>query len=198
MFADLIGLDAEVFLWINRGWSNPVLDAVSPWLTHLGGGTAGYVFVLAVYAFTRDGRAFFTAGAAYALNAAVFKAVKYSVLRVRPHHLPDAILRMDPGLSGATDPSFPSGHAAISCMIAVFLSARWPRLAPVFYTVAALVSLSRIYLGLHYPSDVLCGAAIGIGVARLTLTVARRRKWLTKWSPSKNANSSLTFTRSLR
>lgn len=58
--------------------------------------------------------------------------------------------------------SFPSGHAALAFAIAVILTAAYPRLTLPSYLIAVIVSLSRVTLGVHYPSDVLAGAAIGL------------------------------------
>jgi len=65
--------------------------------------------------------------------------------------------------------SFPSGHASISAAIVTSWSLSYPRWYVVAPGVAwaAGVSLSRLYLGVHYPSDVLVGAALGVGVAVL-------------------------------
>jgi undecaprenyl-diphosphatase len=59
------------------------------------------------------------------------------------------------------DFSFPSGHAAAGFAGAVLLGMFLPRWAPLFYLFAVAVSFSRIYLGVHYPSDVLMGAFAG-------------------------------------
>lgn len=57
--------------------------------------------------------------------------------------------------------SFPSGHSAAAFGGAYLLSRHYPRLAPLFYAIAATVGFSRVYLGAHYPGDVLSGAATG-------------------------------------
>jgi undecaprenyl-diphosphatase len=61
--------------------------------------------------------------------------------------------------------SFPSGHSASSFAGAWLLSHEYPRQSPVFFMLAALVGFSRIYLGDHYPGDVLSGALSGMALA---------------------------------
>jgi len=78
---------------------------------------------------------------------------------------------------GRGDPSFPSNHALNNFAIAAFFFTIWPRKrnAALLFAVALIISLGRMYQGLHYPSDVLGGAAIGsivgylIGIITLRL-----------------------------
>jgi undecaprenyl-diphosphatase len=58
--------------------------------------------------------------------------------------------------------SFPSSHAAMSFAAATILTYIEPPLAPLFYGLALLMSWSRVYVGVHYPSDVLAGTAVGL------------------------------------
>jgi undecaprenyl-diphosphatase len=64
--------------------------------------------------------------------------------------------------------SFPSGHSAAGFAGAWLLSRHHPRLAPLWYAIASLVGFSRIYLGAHYPGDVLSGAIAGTVIAEAT------------------------------
>jgi len=88
-------------------------------------------------------------------------AVKTGVERPRPSaHVPQA----DP-LMGAGGWSLPSGHAATAFAGAVALAYFWRRAAPLFFLLATAIAFSRVYVGVHYPGDVLAGAALGTVVA---------------------------------
>jgi len=72
------------------------------------------------------------------------------------------------------DSSFPSGHTSSWFALATVYSAKYPKYAIPLYGAGVLVGLSRIYLGEHYPSDVLAGAIIGVGVGYLTLKLEKQ------------------------
>jgi undecaprenyl-diphosphatase len=71
--------------------------------------------------------------------------------------------------------SFPSGHAATSFACATVLTALVPRAAPAFYVLALAIGYSRVYVGVHWPLDVVGGAVLGVATALLLLAVTRRR-----------------------
>lgn len=79
----------------------------------------------------------------------------------RPHHVRQPMTS-----------SFPSGHASSALAAAGIMSRRHPGAAPIYYGLAAVVATSRIHVKVHHASDVVVGAAIGIGFARLA-----RRVW---------------------
>ena len=70
--------------------------------------------------------------------------------------------------------SFPSNHAANMFAAAAVLSAAYPSLTPLFYCAAVIVSYSRVYVGVHYPLDVIGGAVLGSLIAFIAIRAARK------------------------
>jgi undecaprenyl-diphosphatase len=102
------------------------------------------------------------------LNLWLYRKCKGSISRERP------FISLAPiNLAGVPLDrySFPSGHTQHAVGFSVVAVAFFPQMAVVLYPMAFLVALSRPLLGLHYPSDVLMGAALGYGVAQLILSL---------------------------
>jgi undecaprenyl-diphosphatase len=105
----------------------------------------------------------------FAFELAAYKLIKQSVKRLRPFQqlagIENLIMPQDAF-------SFPSGHTAGAFIVVAMLGSCWPAcLIPALFW-ASLVGFSRIYLGVHYPTDVVAGACLGILSAKTGLLVA--------------------------
>ncbi len=98
------------------------------------------------------------------LGVAVYKLVKHLTHRPRPY-VSDASIML--GAAPLDQYSFPSGHTLHAVSFTLLVCAAFPAWAWLLVPFAALVAMSRVVLGLHYPTDVLLGAAIGTGLATL-------------------------------
>jgi membrane-associated phospholipid phosphatase len=72
--------------------------------------------------------------------------------------------------------SFPSGHSAAAFAFAAGACTEWPALTPVLGPLALAIGYSRVYTGVHYPSDVAAGATIGVGSAAVAALIMRRAR----------------------
>jgi membrane-associated phospholipid phosphatase len=165
--------DARLFRILNQ--VPPAAASVLTPLSHLflPAGIIAIVVLTVVYAVARNRSVLPVAAAAVAAGAAwvlahVAKAISD---RPRPYELmADAVLRQQP----AHGTSFPSSHTAVTVAVVIALVPFLVRpLAAVAIGYAVLVGWSRLYLGVHYPLDVLAGAGIGIAVGGVGLLALR-------------------------
>ena len=113
-------------------------------------------------------------GGAILLTTAVSVGLKYAVNRARPFNEYPLLFK---GKVSASSYSFPSEHTSSAFSTATSLSLAYPKwyvIAPA-YLWACSAAYSRMYLGVHYPSDVLAGAVIGAGCSFLSFKI---EKWL--------------------
>jgi undecaprenyl-diphosphatase len=100
------------------------------------------------------------------LALTLYKALKRWTRRPRPYA---ADVRIRAWVAPLDEFSFPSGHTLHAVSFSIVALAYYPWLAPLLVPFSACVALSRVVLGLHYPSDVLAATAIGVVLASLSL-----------------------------
>jgi undecaprenyl-diphosphatase len=122
----------------------------------------------------RRPQVFLLVAAADVTADAVAGLLKTVIGRDRP---PVVYPRPAPLVADPHSASLPSGHAATSFACATVLTAFVPKAAPAFYLLAVAIAYSRVYVGVHWPFDVLAGAALGVAIALLLLAATRRRSW---------------------
>ncbi|MDP9151348.1 MAG: phosphatase PAP2 family protein [Myxococcota bacterium] len=201
-------LDLRSFLAIYGGpfggWRGPAPGAWAMTmvaLTLLGGGwSALAVLPMLWHARTRlFGKLL---AAAIVAQASLVWSIKRAVGRTRPW----VALGLAPPLGAPHDGSFPSGHASGSFCVAAFLAialpAAWPSspraarlVGAVGVLIAALIALSRVYLGAHFPSDAIAGAALGGMVGATAGSMYARRAGPRRRSCAQQAQKQKETTR---
>ena len=168
------GFDRRLYRVLNDLPHNNTSDRYVSVLSDLGEGL-GWVaggIALAILGGPKGRRAgAATALASLAATYVVQERVKPIFRRVRPFVNREArVVGVRPA-----DHSFPSGHTASSFAAATALALYYPRAAPLAYAVATAVGMSRVHLGVHFPSDTAVGGVIGIGIGTLSAWVFNKR-----------------------
>jgi len=166
VFSFFASLDTALFYLINEQGQNSFFNWLMPFMTELKNFT--YVLVaLGIWILWKERKAglFFLVFIGLTLTITdQFSShlLKEVIGRVRPCYVLENVHMLT---ECNTSYSFPSSHAVNIFAAAFFLAQPLKRLAPVFYVIAAVVAYSRVYIGIHYPLDVLGGAAIGLLIA---------------------------------
>lgn len=168
------GIDRRLFTLINGLPHSTTSDRYVSVLSDLGEGL-GWVAggaALAILGGPKGRRAgIATALASLVATYIVQQRVKPLFRRVRPFVNREArVVGIRP-----PDHSFPSGHTASSFAAATALAIFYPKAAPVAYTLATGVGVSRVHLGVHFPSDAAVGGVIGIGIGTLVAWLFKKR-----------------------
>lgn len=155
-------IDGNILLWIQENIRNPVLTPVMKAIAHLG--DAGIFWILLtviLLCFKKTRRAGIVSAIALILSLLVNNlCLKNLVNRTRPYELVEGLKIL---VSKPADASFPSGHSGASFAAATAVFQCVPRkYGTPLLILALLIAVSRLYVGVHYPTDVLAGIGIGI------------------------------------
>jgi undecaprenyl-diphosphatase len=108
----------------------------------------------------------------YYLIAFIAERIVYFLMKncCRRHRPADAINGFDSFIVPSDKFSFPSGHTSAAFLFTVLVASQFPVLFPFLLCWGALVAMSRVFLGVHFPTDTLVGACLGSGIALATLS----------------------------
>ena len=179
------GFDGAIMAWVQTHCHNAFTDGLFPVLTYLG--EAGAVWIVLALIFLCQKRTRYAGILTLCAMAAGFLLgevlLKNAVCRERPFALfPDYTVLLISPPSGF---SFPSGHTCASFAAATVLSCQFKKRGIPALLLAGLIGFSRIFLFVHYPTDVLAGAILGAACGLLTCWAAekiKQRNELTKSS----------------
>ena len=175
----ILELEREILLFFQDMVRNPVLNPVLILITTLGNGAIIWVLLsLGLMIPDKTRRAGMTSLLALVVSLLINNVLlKNLVGRVRPY---DLLEGLTPLIGRQWDPSFPSGHTGSSFAAAWVLYRELPkRFGVPALILAGLIGLSRLYVGGHYPTDVLFGVISGIGsgwIAMQIMTIVMRRR----------------------
>ncbi|PNK61739.1 PAP2 family protein [Psychrobacter sp. FDAARGOS_221] len=159
-----ISWDTNLCIHINRYSTNYVIATFFKVVSRLGDGWFWYLMLIS--AFVLNGLSAIiplVSTLVISLSGlAIYKLLKVKTVRPRPYQVHQVIVLGERPLDVF---SFPSGHTLQAVLFTSTLGSYFPELLPIMLPFALLVALSRMVLGLHYPTDVLIGACIGYALS---------------------------------
>ncbi len=170
----MLSIDGDILIFIQENIRNSICDPIFKTITHLGdAGIFWILLTLVLLCFKKTRKAGVYSAIALVGSVVVNNLIlKNLVNRTRPYEVVEGLKCI---VSPAHDASFPSGHTGASFASATAMFRQLPKKAAVALIIlAALIAFSRLYIGIHYPTDVLGGLVTGIGIGILVNVIADR------------------------
>ncbi|NIB41214.1 phosphatase PAP2 family protein [Pseudomaricurvus alkylphenolicus] len=166
LLQSLHNYDLSTFDWCLRRRHRQQLVEISRWISKSADGHL-YAVAALVFLITRDYPLLTLLLIAFAIERSIYFVAKKYFRRNRP---PQAI----PGFQSIVQPSdqfsFPSGHTSAAFLMATLVSTLIPTAGWILFPWAVMVGMSRVLLGVHFPTDTVAGALLGHSIALFALT----------------------------
>ncbi len=166
--------DASVLLWIQENMRTELMTTIMKAITRLGDGGSLWI-VLAIILLVLNKTRKVGAASAVALIITfltVNLGIKNMVARTRPYEVIDGLINL---VEKQSDFSFPSGHSAHAFAVGVVILIMMPKKIGVpIFVISILMAFSRLYVGVHYPTDVIAGAILGTIIAFLSVFIVNK------------------------
>ena len=156
--------DLAGFTLLNEQLSSPFLDPVMLAITHMGS-TVFWLFVSALLWAGNRKRESVLLAVGIVIGGLILLPVKVAFPRARPSLVVQGARALDVEGGG----SFPSGHSKNGFTACLILGSKWKSLRFPLWLLACLIAVSRIYVGVHWPFDVIVGSVVGWVVGKLTI-----------------------------
>ena len=169
-FDSLNGYDLRAMQWLLGRPSAARIARIARQVSRLGDGpfyaaVAALLWYLAVPEVAAFTQLMLTA---FLIELPLYLVLKNMIRRARPA---DAMESLSAFIRPSDRFSFPSGHTAAAFVFAVAVAAFFPAWAPLVFALAIAIGLSRVLLGVHFPSDILAGAVLGSSTALLAFAL---------------------------
>ena len=173
MINKIVEIDKLIMVFFNKTISNPIFDYIMPIITNQNFLVFSGLILIGYLAYYGEKRGRITIVvlliAASFSDALCFQVIKPWVGRIRPsHEFYDYINLL---VSKGGKYSFPSNHAANSFVFATVLSYFYEKNKTFLYILASAIAFSRVYVGVHYPLDIVSGAIIGYIISWIILSI---------------------------
>lgn len=177
----IIELDQMLFYWMNNDWANPIMDAVMPYWRDKKFWIPFYLLCIALlyYKFKAKGLLLalctaLTVGVGDTLSS---KVIKPSIERLRPcrdANMKEVRVLVHCGSGYSFTSSHATNHFAFAVFLISMIGGLFRRIKGPLLFWAASIAIGQVYVGVHYPIDILCGSLLGTSVALIMAKILKR------------------------